>query len=106
MNARSNLITVLLALSLIGPTAAGASVRNIPWDAPLHQSSQAASNLHTLKSKSPSVALGTYSNWGAYVHGGASQKVAKAITAAAKAQTKTTSGPNPCISDANRRVPC
>ncbi len=34
-------------------------------------------------------ATNAYNNWGAYVHGGASQKLAKAITSAAMTHTST-----------------
>jgi hypothetical protein len=101
VNARTNLITVILALSLIGPATAGAGVRSIPWDAPL--SKQPAVHLHTLKAKSAAT-LGTYNEW-AYVNGGASPKVAKAITAAARTHGAN-GGTNGCASTAKYRLPC
>ena len=85
MNARSNLITVALTLALIGPAAATAASRNIPGDASLPKK-QPAVHLHTLKATTSTSGLGASGNWAAYVHGGASQKVAKAITRTAKQQ--------------------
>ena len=79
MNARANLITAALTLALIGPAAAGASMRNIPADASLPKT-QPPVHLHTLKADTSTIGLGANSNWAAYVHGGASQKVAKAIS--------------------------
>ena len=89
MNARANLITATLTLALIGPAAAGASMRNIPGDASLPKT-QPAAHLHTLKATTSTSGLGTSGNWAAYVHGGASQKVAKAITRTAKQQSIST----------------
>jgi len=77
VNARAFLITATLTLALIGPAAAEAATRTIPWDAPL---SKLAVTPHHL------VMAGRTSAHNAqpYVHGGASQKVAKAIVRAGK----------------------
>jgi hypothetical protein len=102
MNARSNLITALLTLSLIVPSAAGAVRGSIPADA--LPSKQSKVHLHTLKANSSTVGLDAY-NASPYVYGGASQKVAKAITAAAKPRVATRTA-STCVSDAQYRVPC
>jgi hypothetical protein len=88
MNARTNLITAALTLALIGPAAAGASMRNIPADASL-PTKQSAVHLHTLKANTSTTGKGAY-NGQAYVYGGASTKVAKAITGAGKRPSITT----------------
>jgi hypothetical protein len=98
MNARTSLITATLTLALIAPAAASAGSRNIPWDAP--RSKQTVSHQHTLKANSSAAGLSAY-NASAYVYGGASPTVAKAITAAAKTRTA-----NVCVSKAQRHVPC
>ena len=84
MNARANLITVTLALSLIGPAVAGAQIPRA--SCPTSPSSR-RSHLQTLKANSSTDRAQPSGNWAAYVHGGSSQKVAKAITAAATTRT-------------------
>jgi hypothetical protein len=99
MNPRASLVTATITLALIVPTAASAGSRTIPWDAPL--SKQTITHRHVLKAGSAAIGLGAYNNWAGYVHGGASQKVAKAITAAAKTRTG-----NVCANAAQYRVVC
>jgi hypothetical protein len=99
MNARASLVTATLALSLIVPSAASALRSNIPFEAPLTK--QQTVQRHALKASSSTIGLGVYNNWAGYVHGGASQKVAKAIAAAAKTRTG-----NVCANAAQYRVLC
>ena len=80
MNARTFLVTATLTLSLIVPAAAGAQ---IPFDRAT--SKQPMAHRQILKANSSAIGVSAYNPWAAYVHGGASTKVAKAITAAAKA---------------------
>ena len=82
MNARANLITATLTLSLIVPAAASAARPQHPRRRVSARSSRPL-HLHTLKANSSAIGLGAYNACGAYVHGGASQKVAKAIASAA-----------------------
>jgi hypothetical protein len=101
VNARANLITALLTLSLIVPAAAGAQIPD-PTAAPKQPKVQ----LYTLKASYSTVGARAYTNRGAYVHGGASTKVAKAITAAAKTTSAASRSGNVCANDAQYRVPC
>ena len=129
MNARANLITALLTLSLIGPAAAGAQ---IPSDRGTSLFKQPKIHLYTVSASHSTIGGSASGNWAAYVHGGASKevgkaiatranyvsvsansaayvhggastKVAKAITAAAKS---TRASINVCASVAQYRVPC
>jgi hypothetical protein len=97
MNARTALVTSALTVSLIVPSAASALRYNIPAEAPLSKQSV----VHVLEANSSTLGLRAYRSWAAYVPGGSSQKVAKAITAAAK-----TRAANDCASTAQRRVLC
>src|SRR5262245_9041736 len=104
MNARSNLLTALLTLSLIVPAAAGAQIPGEPTTTtPKH--SKVPAPLYTLKANSSTIGTSASNNWAAYVHGGASTKVAKAITAAAKTRTAARTA-STCASDAQYRMPC
>ena len=76
MNARANLITALLTLSLIGPTVAGAQ---IPRDPNPTVAKQPKVHLHTGAATYALIGASAGGNWAAYVHGGASKEVAKAI---------------------------
>jgi hypothetical protein len=102
MNARSNLVTALLTLSLILPAAAGAQ---IPGEPTTNTSKQPKVHLQILKAHSSTIGTTASNNWFAYVHGGASTKVAKAITAAANTRSATRAA-GTCASDAQYRVPC
>jgi hypothetical protein len=92
MNARAYLVTAGAVLALAGPAVhtAGAS---IPADE--HSGSKATAAVShqvrggALKSSSTAVRVGAY-NAHAYVHGGASKTVAKAITKAGKKKAATT----------------
>jgi hypothetical protein len=102
MNARSNLITALLTLSLIGPAVAGAQIPDASPAAP----KQPKIHLHTLKASYPAAGARAYTNWGAYVYGGASTKVAKAITSAAKTNHTAAPSGNSCATEAQYRPAC
>ena len=142
MNARTNLITAILTLSLIVPAAASAisaqhplptrrcreaagrpaaraqgelrrdRARRVQRLGPLRPRRLVAEGRQgdhrgrdrprqVLKANASTLGLGAYSNWAAYVHGGSSQKVAKAITAAATTRTA-----NAARNDSQRPVPC
>jgi hypothetical protein len=103
MNARANLVTALLALSLIGPAAAGAQIPSDPGPTLVKQPKV---HLHTLSASYATLGASARGNWAAYVHGGASKEVAKAIAAAAKTMRTAASSANVCANDAQYRVPC
>jgi hypothetical protein len=99
MNPRAFLVTATLTLSLIVPSAASALRYTIPPDVSL--SKQPAAHLNVLEARSSTLGVRAYKNWAAYVRGGASQEVSKAITAAASTRTR-----NVCANDAQSHVPC
>ena len=103
MNARANLITALLTLSLIGPAAAGAQ---IPSDPGLTFAKQPKVHLQIVSASYSTIGASASSNWAAYVHGGASKEVGTAITSAAKTMRTVSSSGNVCANDAQYRVPC
>jgi hypothetical protein len=92
MNARTHLVTVTIVLALIGPTAAGAATLQAHSShATIANRSYVSGHLHRGTSKKvakKNTSVGARGrakvayNPSAYVPGGSSQKVAKAITAA------------------------
>src|SRR5262245_51192125 len=84
MNARANLITALLTLSLIGPAAAGAQ---IPSDPGPSLATQPTVHLQILSASYSTTGGSVSGNWAAYVHGGASKEVGKAIAVRANYAT-------------------
>jgi hypothetical protein len=102
MNARAKLITAALTLSLILPVASGAGVRTVPWE-PTPPKSHNHLQLLGATSSRTAADPATY-NPSAYVYGGASQKVAQAITVKGRAAKTPTA--NVCPNDSKYRVPC
>jgi len=115
MNARTSLVTATLTLALIAPAAANAASLNVPCvstsSSCASSSSKPAVSLRHLLKASPghreqrarsatAIRVGAYDAY-AYVHGGASQKLARAITAAGKSRAGDV-----CVSAVPRRVPC
>jgi hypothetical protein len=92
MKARKLILTAGVVAALAGPASAGAMIQGgegslHPQASPLHDVKGKAGHELTAKGSGTAIRVGAYNAY-AYVHGGASQKVAKAITNAGKRRPK------------------
>jgi hypothetical protein len=92
MKARKLILAVGVAAALAGPASAGAMIQNDGGSlhakaAPLHEVKGKAGHKLAAKSSATAIRVGSYNAY-AYVQGGASSKVAKAIAKAGKKRQK------------------